>query len=188
MVLTSEHIFIGLLAIVNLAAGFGGAIAIAKRLNKLNNGQVRTIRYSMLLVGIYLIECVAFSAGMATQVFSVGLAFVWGIVFGLWLQGRGAVREVLKVSFFLSLYTALPTVTFSGLVLIAFAVGGNIVNVEDARNFGIPGFVPWPLNTILGFCTALIVGTAILKTVITTGEVGLLLHFGQRRAVRDRRF
>ena len=39
------------------------------------------------------------------------------------------------------------------------------------------------LNTILGFCVALLVGNVVLKTVITAGEVGLLIHRGGSSAV-----
>jgi hypothetical protein len=176
----AERIFIGLLAATNLIAGFGGAILLATQLGEIS-GRPRNIRYFVLFVFVYFLECVAFSAGMATQVFSVGLAFVWGIVFGLRLRGRAAPRKVLKTSFLFSLYTTLPTVTFSILLLIAFAVGGSIVSVEEARKFGIPDFVPWPFNTVLGFCAALAAGTVMLKTVITTGEVGLLIHLGKTR-------
>ena len=47
---------------------------------------------------------------------------------------------------------------------------------EVGFNFGIPGFLPWPLNTILGFCVALLAGTVVLKAGITVGEVSLLIH------------
>lgn len=47
---------------------------------------------------------------------------------------------------------------------------------EVSFNFGIPGFLPWPLNTILGFCVALLAGAVVLKAGITVGEVSLLIH------------
>jgi len=50
-------------------------------------------------------------------------------------------------------------------------------------SFGIPSFVPWPMNTILGFYAVLAIGVAVLKTVITTGGISLILHFKEKPAV-----
>ena len=174
---SSEIIFIVILAATNLVAGFGCAVPIAKQLCKINDRPKRFFRYFVMLIGIYFAECVAFSAGMGTQVFSVGLAFVWGIVFGLWLRGRSSPRQIIKTVFSIAVYSSLPTVSFAVLIILAWLVGGqSIFSVEVGRDFGIPPYVPWPLSTMLGFCTALAVGTVVLKTVITTGEVSLFVH------------
>jgi len=178
---SAEYAFIIVLAAVNLAAGFGFSVPIAKRLSKVTSKPNRFFRYFAMLVGIYFLECLAFPAGMATQVFSIGLAFVWGMVFGFWLRGQASSLKVLKTSFFLALYTSFPTASFGMLLLVAKLVGGsNIFSAGEGAAFGIPYFVPWPLNTILGFCTALVIGTAVFKTVITTGEVSLLIHLGEK--------
>ena len=71
----------------------------------------------------------------------------------------------------------LPAVSFAAILLIVWVISGNgLFNIEQARQFGIPDFVPWPLNTILGFCVALAAGTIILKTFITTGIVALIVR------------
>jgi len=177
------YIFIIVLTVVNLIVGFGCAIPIARLLGKVTGMQKRFSRYFVILIGLYSIECVAFSVGMATQVFSVGLAFVGGIVLGLWLRGRASAREVLKTSFFIALYSSLPTVSFSILIPVVKLVSGeHILSVEEAIKFGVPGFMPLPLNTILGFFGAIAIGTVAFKTVITTGEVSLLIHFGEKCA------
>jgi len=173
--------FVIVLVVVNLAGGFGLSRPIARLLGKVTGKPDRFFRYFAMLIGIYLLECVAFPAGMATQVFSIGLAFVWGIVFGLWLRGRAPSDKVLKASFFLALYTSFPTVSFGILLLVARLIGGSsIFSIEEGAAFGIPYIVPWPLNTMLGFCMALVIGTVVFKTVITTGEVGLLIHLGEK--------
>jgi hypothetical protein len=78
---------------------------------------------------------------------------------------------------FVSLYGCLPTISFAALLLIIWVISGNgFLNVEQAYNFGIPDFVPWPLNTMLGFCVALAAGTIILKTSVTTGIVALIVR------------
>jgi hypothetical protein len=55
-------------------------------------------------------------------------------------------------------------------------VGNNLLSVEEGAQFGIPSFVPWPLNTILGSCLALMIGTVILKALIISVEVHLIIH------------
>jgi len=181
---SAELTFIIVLAIVNLAAGFGCAIPIARLLNKASGTSKKLLRYFMMLIGIYFFECVAFPAGMATQFFSVGLAFVWGIVIGLWFRTGAPTREALKAAFFLSLYSCLPTASFCiVLPVMSLISGGHILSSEEGISFGIPDFLFWPLNTILGFCAALVIGTVVLKTVITTGEVSLLIHLGKKTTV-----
>jgi hypothetical protein len=59
------------------------------------------------------------------------------------------------------------------------------LNVEQAYKFGIPQFVPWPFNTMLGFCVGLSIGTILLKTTITTGTVSILIRRGQKPAVAN---
>lgn len=171
-----------ILAAVNLAAGFGCAVPIARGLSKINDKPNRIFRYFVMLISLYFVECVAFSAGMATQVFSVGLAFVWGIIFGLWLRGRAPAREVLKQTFFVSIYGCLPTASFCILIPVIWLIcGGHILSAEEGISFGIPDLLPWPLNTILGFFTALVIGTVVLKTLITTGIVHCLIHRGEKK-------
>jgi hypothetical protein len=172
-----EQAFVVLLLVVNLAAGLGGAALIARMLGQITARPKRVLRYSGVLVGIYFLECVAFSAGMCTQVFSVGLAFVWGTIFGLWLRGLAPASQILKAAFFVSVYTSLPTASFCILVPLGWLVGGgHILSTPEGVGFGIPDFLPWPFGTILGFFSAVMVVTIVLKTTITTGEVGLLVR------------
>jgi hypothetical protein len=177
----AEYVFVIVMAVVNLAGGFGLARPIARLLGALTGEPDKFFRYFAMLIGIYLLECVAFPAGMATQIFSIGLAFVWGAILGWWLRGRAPSSQVLKASFFVALYTSLPTVSFGLLLLVAKLLdGSDVLSAAEGTAFGIPYFVPWPLNTILGFCTALVIGTVVLKAAITTGGVSLLIHFGKK--------
>ncbi|MHC4658173.1 MAG: hypothetical protein ACYS83_03220 [Planctomycetota bacterium] len=181
--MSAESGLIIVLVVVNVAAGLGFAIPIARGLGEINNKQEKVFRYVLMLVGVYFAECVAFSAGMATQVFSVSLAFVWGAILGLWLRNRSSADKVLKSTFLWALYTCLPTVSFCVVIPAAMGLyGWAILSGTDGVRFGVPEFLPWPLNTILGFCAALLTGTVVLKTVITTGEVGLLIRFGEKSA------
>jgi hypothetical protein len=180
---STESTFSLIMIAVNLAAGVGFSIPIARLLAEASGRLDRTFRYVAMLVGIYFLESVALAAGMGTQVFSLALAFVWGVAFGLWLRGRAPSLKVLKASLFLAFYTCIPTATFGILLLAAKLIeGANLVSSEQGTAFGIPYFVPQPLNTILGFCVALVIGTVVLKTVITTGEISLLLHLNEKPA------
>jgi hypothetical protein len=101
---------------------------------------------------------------------------VWGVLFGLWLKGLAPKRNIIRQILFVSLYGCLPTVSFAAVLFIIWVIAGNgLLNVEQAYQFGIPDFVPWPLNTMLGFCVALSAGTIILKTAITTCIVSLIV-------------
>lgn len=171
-----EFALIGTLAITNLIACFGCAVPFAKGLGRLMGTPNRFLRYFAMLVGIYFLECVAFTWGMCTQVFTIALSFVWGVLFGLWLKGLEPKRNIIRQILFVSLYGCLPTVSFALIILIFWIVSGNgLLNVEQSRQFGIPDFVPWPLNTMLGFCIALAAGTIILKTGLTTGIAALTM-------------
>jgi hypothetical protein len=184
--LSADEYMVLALIITNLAAGFGCAIPIALSLRKVTGRMEKFFRYFAMLVGIYFVECVAFPAGMCTQVFTIGLAFVWGIVFGLWLRNIAPAKEVLKTAFFVSLYGCLPTCSFAALLVTIWGISGNsFLNVEQAENFGIPQFVPWPFNTMLGFCAGLVTGTILLKTAITTGMVSILIRRGQNPGLAD---
>lgn len=172
------------LALTNLAAGFSFAVLIAKELDKITDKPNKTIRYSALLVGVYFLECVAFAAGMCTQILTIGLSFLWGIIFGLWLRERASARKVLKQAFFIALYGSLPTASFCVLIPLIWLVGGgHTLSAKEGISFGVPDFLPWPLNTILGFFTSLLIGTVVFKTVITTQIVNWLIHRGEKAAV-----
>ena len=179
---SAEYLLIITLIATNLAAGFGCAVPITRRLGKITCKD-KFIRYFLILIGIYFLECVAFSFGMGTQIFTISLAFIWGIVFGLWLRNIAPTKEILKTAFFVSLYGCLPTCSFAVILSAAWVISGNsLLNVEQAYKFGIPQFVPWPFNTVLGFCVGLAIGTILLKTAITTGTVNLLVRCGRNQA------
>ena len=170
-----------ILIAVNVIVGFGCAVPIAGVLRKAYGERTTFLRYFAILIGVYFVECAAVAMGMGIPVFSMGMAFVWGIIFGLWLRGRGPAREVLKQSFFLSLYTSLPTVSFIVIpVLLSFS--RPILSVAEGAKLGIPAFVPWPLNTILGFYVVPAMCAVVFKIVVTTSEVSLLIHLGEKSA------
>ena len=162
--------------IANLILAFGCAVPVARLLAKVN-GNARVRRYYAMLIGLYSVECVAVAAGMATMVFNIALAFVWGIVFGWWFRRSSApIREVLRAAFYLAVYSSLPAMSLVVLPLLGAFAAWKVLSPAEGARFGIPRFVPWPMNTVLGLFG--IAGTValVLKTVITTGEVSLMIH------------
>ena len=161
---------------VNLVLGFACALPLAKMLARVR-GSRSVLRYFAILIGVYLTECVAFSCGMATNVFSVLLAFVWGAALGRWLRRSSAhAREALRTTLFFSLYSSLPALSFLSILVLLFFAGWPILTVEGGARFGIPHFVPWPVNTLLGFFLSVSCSAVLLKAVITTGEVALFIR------------
>jgi hypothetical protein len=178
---TDELVLIILVGAANLALGFGLALILARKFSRLINRPTKMRRYFLLIVGMYFLESLAFPAGMATQVLTVGLAFVWGIVLGVLLRQQSPVPS-LQFTLQTALYTCLPTITFGILVPVAWALTGNsLLSVEAGINFGIPQWIPWPLGSVAGFAAALVLGTVILKPAITVCEVSLILHIAQHR-------
>ena len=173
------------LILANLAFGFGFAFPMAKLLREVQGEPGGLFRYYAMLIGVYLLESVVLMIGMGIPVLNVGLAFVWGFVFGRWLRARTSRKQAQRTSFWLSIYSSLPAISFV-LVPVFAAIGGwNIVSATDGVRFGIPEFLylPWPVNTILGFYVALIVGAVAFKIVITVGEVSLLIPPREKPAI-----
>jgi hypothetical protein len=177
---TPELVLIGLLGLSNLVLGIGLGIYLARKLTNFADPSIKWRRAFALLVGMYFFECLAFPAGMATQVFVVGLAFLWGILLGRFLRMQPPLPS-LRFSLWVAIYTCMPTITFGFLVPFAWALAGNsLLSSEAGISFGIPEWVPWPLGSVAGFTAALVLGTVILKSVITVGEVSVVLHWSQR--------
>jgi len=165
---------------LNLVAGFSFAIPISRLFSRLDKEPPRIFLYFVVFIGIYFLECVAIVSMMLVPIISIGLAFVWGICFGLWLRTRTSPHKARKASFYLSLYSSLPVVSFIVVPVLTLFAGRPILSAGEGASFGIPGFVPWPINTILGFYTILAIGVAALKTVIITCGVSLLFHFKEK--------
>ncbi len=171
-----------ILIILNLVAGFGCAVPVAGFMAKAGGKPAKVSRCFAILIGVYFIECVALVMGMGIPVFSVGLAFVWGVVFGLRLKNRMPAHNAMKASFLISLYSSLPALSFI-IIPVLFWIGGvPVLSPEAGAGIGIPRFVPWPLSTILGFYVIPALGAAVFKTIITSGGVRLLIHLGKKSA------
>jgi hypothetical protein len=74
----------------------------------------------------------------------------------------------MRAVFYFALYSGLPAASFLSVPVLAALSGRHILSAEFGFQFGIPEFVPWPFNTILGFCGAVVLVTVVLKVVITT--------------------
>lgn len=168
-------IAIPILIIVNLITGLGCAIPIVKLLQKTNKKEKTFFRYFAVLIGAYFVECIAIIMGMGIPIFSIGLAIVWVMLFGYWLTNHAAKNEVLKTSLCFSLYSSLPAASFILIPVLALISGRNIINAEQGIRFGIPDYLPYPINTILGFYLVITIGALVLKTAITVAVVHVFL-------------
>ena len=159
---------------VNVAAGVGGAILLGRHLRGVSGKPAGAARCVAVLLGVYILECVAIVAGMLLPVFSAALAVAWGIVLGRWLRGRASRRAALRTACFVALYTSLPAASFMAVPLVLALGGWPILTAAGGAILGIPRFIPWPAGTVLGFYAAVAIGTAVVKTLITTTGVRLL--------------
>ena len=176
-------------AVMPLVVGIVFAIPLVLSLRKVTGYPKRFFRYFALLIGICLVEYLAVvtaialgpTSGFVWLLVSVcGLACVWGVVFGLWLRGRSTASKVLRASIFVSVYVSLPIVCLGTVFLVVAIIQGvSVISVEVLAGSPFQTF-PWPLNTILGFSLALVLGTVLVKTVIIIGVAGLLIRLGRK--------
>lgn len=166
-----------ILIVVNLVFLIGFGWPLAGKLSR-SLGSAGTLKWMFALAGIYLAECVAFSASMATNVWSFALAFVWGAVFGRKFRNIGEQKPLLLK---LSLFTCLPAISFVSILILAMIGGWPIFTVEGGISFGIPEFVPWPFSTMLGFFAAVIGSAIIVKTFITTKIAAKILRRAEKK-------
>jgi hypothetical protein len=172
------------LLIINLSLGLGFGLPLARRFARLQGKKPRLIVVFSLLILVYFIEAAAFAASMSTDVLSIILAFVWGVILAIWLRRiRLEKQNVLKLVFLFSLYSSLPAASFLCIPGVTAVSGWAVTSVHDGIRFGIPEFVPWPANTILGFCVVVATIAVVFKVVITMGTVRLLNKSRTRKIV-----
>jgi hypothetical protein len=168
------------IVVLNVILGLGCAFPLARRLGRLSSAAPRIVFLYVILVAVYFVECVAFAAGMATNIPGIALAFVWGIALGFWLRRlRQSLNVIVTTALLFSLYTSLPSLSFLSVPVMMVMGGRPIVTVEGGVQFGIPEFVPWPASTILGFCIFVALAGTLFKTMITTGASVLVVRLGK---------
>jgi hypothetical protein len=169
---TAEYAIMAL----NLLLALGCGWPLAALLARVSAKPDKAFRYLVLLVLVYIAECIAFSAGMATNVLSVALAFVWGNVLGRWFgRWKAELRVLVRAALFFSLYSALPAASFISIPAVMALSGRSVLSAEEGFLFGVPAFVPWPVNTILGFSLFVVIVAVVFKVVITTGLARALI-------------
>ena len=171
--------------VVNLVVGTACAIPVSRLLRESCARAMSRFHYFGVLLAVYFVESIAVALGMGIPVFSLAMACVWGVAFGLWLRNQMSRRDALKMAFLLALYSSLPAASFILVPVGMWVDGRHVLSVQEGLHFGIPDFpyVPWPLETILGFYAALVAGAVVFKTAITTGEVAYLIRRGGKPAV-----
>lgn len=158
------------LAGVNAALGLGLGLLLANMLRELHPDW-SLIRRLAVMIGVYLLECAAIAAGMLIPVFSIALAIIWGIVLGSRLRDQVTEDGAMRFAFYFTAYTCIPMVSLLSIPFMLTLDGRSVINAGEAIRFGIPDFVPWPADTILGFFLCLVVCVCALKSAITLGIV-----------------
>jgi hypothetical protein len=139
-------------------------------------GKNQRLRPYGLLVVVYVLECAAFSASMGTDILSIALACLWGGILGSWFRRRRPVVPEARRSIVLfASYTCLPAASFLSVPVVTALGGWSILTVEAGHRFGIPAFVPWPVNTILGFSIAVALVAVVSKIALTIGIVRMMV-------------
>ena len=160
---------------LNVLLGFSLGWPLARRLSDAAGGHHSWSRYYILLILVYLIESFAFAASMSTNILSIILAVVWGSLLGRrFRRARSQPRESRQIALRFSFYTSLPAASFLCVPIVMALGGWSVLSADDGIRFGVPNFLPWPLNTILGFCVAVALVAVVCKVVITTGIVRLM--------------
>lgn len=166
-----------------LALAFGIPLArIFGRMEVVGNNARKALG---LLLAVYFFEGVAFMGSMATGVMSIALAAVWGILLGLRFRAKCFPRgTMLRLSGGFALYTSMPAASFGFVPAICALSGWSVTSTLAGHDFGIPEFVPWPMNTILGFCVGVAIGTLIIKVALTVAIArGIAVRRGDRSTV-----
>ena len=158
------------IVILNVCLGLGLAWPLAGVLAGLGGKPSGRGSRATILVLVYLMECVAVSASMGSNVLGICLAILWGFLLARRLCRLGlATRSIRQAVLFFSLYTSLPAASLFSVPAVAALNGWPVLTVEDGTRFGIPEWLPPPMNTILGFFIVVSIGGVVAKVAITTG-------------------
>ncbi len=184
-----QTIFLGLdaaelvLILLNLLLGLAFALPLARHLRALAGPPHRVRRYVLELLGLYLIESLALALAMGIPILGVGLAVVWGVILGDWLRNRADHGQARRTAERVAAYSCLPIISLLAVPVVFMLAGLSVVSLEQAKQIGIPGFLPGPLKTILGFYALPAVLASILKIAITTGEAHMLVRLHEKREI-----
>jgi hypothetical protein len=176
----AEYTILALNGVLALVFGW----VLSGRFAELSGGKGRP-RWFLILLLVYFLESAAFAASMGTNFLGLALAFLWGSLLCLWQRRTHLGPAVtLRMAFRVALFTALPAVSFLSVPAVAALSGRPILSIQEGIDFGVPGFLPWPIATILGFCLTVVLVAVIGKAMITMGVVWLITH---SRHEKDRR-
>lgn len=159
------------IAAVNMILAFGCGWPWATMLSRLQARPASRVRTFAVLFAVYACEVAAFAASMGTNVLNVGLAFIWGFVLGAWLPSSAIPAAAWRrIALRLAIYTTLPALSFLSVPIVAFLGGWPVLDPAAGARFGVPEFLPWPLNTILGL-SVLVTSVAVVGKVPVTATV-----------------
>ena len=174
----AELVLIG----INGALALGVGWRLSGALSRVAREPRPRLLYLLGLLAVYGLEAAAFAASMGTNLLSFFLAPVWGLLLGSRLRAspRG-IEERIRLVRSWGVYTSLPAASFLSVPLIASLGGWQVTDPGAGFRFGVPGFLPWPANTILGFHLLVALTAAVVKVFVTTGVGATILRRSARR-------
>ena len=172
----AETVLIG----INLILGIIFSFIISQRILRYFKWENKKFTLIIVLLLLYLIEGITIAAGMLTPFFTFGLAIIIGIVFGYIIKKK-ELHKIVKSTLLLSFFLCIPAITLIMIPIVCFFSEWNIINSIDGYRFGIPEFIPYPLNTILGFYLSIITLFITINLLLINGIVNFIKNIYELR-------
>ena len=119
-----------ILVVIDLVLALAAGLVLANRLATHLSPRHRPWIWLLILLGINVAESFAFSASMATNLLSYGLAVVWCLLY----MGKLPTREMRL----LSLYSCIPAISFLSILQPLHRAGWAMLDRQEGYRFGIP--------------------------------------------------
>jgi hypothetical protein len=156
--------------ILDISFALATGLLLATRLEAYGSPHRRWWIWLLILMGINCAESFAFSASMATNLLSYGMAILWCLIFARRLR-----PTEMRL---LGLYSCLPAISFLTMLWPLHRAGWGLTSRQEGYRFGIPSIVPWPFCTVFGFVVAVSLSTVLIKMAITVATPPFLRRAG----------
>ena len=172
----AEIVLIG----INLVIGIIFSFIMSKRIFEFLKWTRNRYLLILILLALYLFEGITIAAGMLTPLFTFGLATITGIVFGFMIR-KNEPDGVIKSTLHLSCFLCLPAITLIIIPVLLLFTDWNIFSSAHGSRFGIPEFIPFPLNAILGFYFSIMILFVAVNLISVNGTVSFIKNIYELR-------
>lgn len=168
----------------NFVFGIFFSVVVSRRIANNFSWRKNRFLFFILLTALYLFEGMSIAAGMFTPVFTFVLAVMTGAVFGLIVK-KHDLTMVVKSAKQLSFFTCIPAITMVLIPIICFIYNWDIFSSSFGKDFGIPEFIPFPLNTIFGFFMSILILFITVNIITINGTVRLIKNIYEIKSQSD---